>query len=102
MDYHLVRKIIEIHDEIIREYGGTDGLRDGGALELLAYKMNRAKNVFRKAALVLHAIASGHPFFDGNKRTAIMTAENMLGIEGLLLGCRTRRGHQSDVKNSKI
>jgi death-on-curing protein len=82
MEYFIARKIIEIHDEIIKEYGGTDGIRDEGALELLAYKINREKSVFRRAALVLHTIASAHPFFDGNKRTAIMTAETMLGKEG--------------------
>jgi len=85
MEYITVSKIIEIHDEIIKEYGGTGGLRDEGTLELLIYKASRGKTIFRRAALVLHIIASEHPFFDGNKRTAIMTAENILGKEGYFL-----------------
>lgn len=88
MEYFIARKIIEIHDEIIKEYGGTGGIRDVGALELLAYKINREKSVFRRAALVLHTIASTHPFFDGNKRTAIMTAETMFGKEGYFLDAK--------------
>jgi death-on-curing protein len=80
-----VDRIIEIHDDIIKEYGGTGGLLTKGTLELLIYKVNREKEVFRGAALILHSIAAQHPFFDGNKRTAFVTAENVLGEEGYFL-----------------
>ncbi len=85
MEYLTASKIIEIHNEIIKEYGGTRGIRDEGTLELLIYKVNRVKTVFGRAALVLYTIASAHPFFDGNKRTAIMAAENILGKERYFL-----------------
>lgn len=62
-----VRKIVEIHDEIINKYGGTRGI---------------LTDVFRQAALILYRIASQHPFFDGNKRTALVTAEKVLYDEG--------------------
>lgn len=89
MEYITAGKIIEIHDEIMKEYGGTIGIRDEGTLELLAYKVNRVKTVFGRAALVLHTIVSAHPFFDGNKRTAIMAAENYI-LANILraLSCR--------------
>jgi len=48
-------------------------------------RLNRNKRVFRRAALALHAIASQHPFVDGNKRTALIVAENILGQNGLFL-----------------
>ncbi len=79
------QRIIEIHDDIIKEYGGTGGLLIQGTLELLVYKVNREKDVFKRAALVLHTIAAQHPFFDGNKRTAFVTAENVLGEAGYFL-----------------
>ncbi len=85
MEYLTVNKIIEIHDEIIKEYGGTRGLRDEGTLELLVYKANRENTAFRRAALILHMIAARHPFFDGNKRTALVTAEKVLDDEGYYL-----------------
>lgn len=75
-------RIIEIHDDIIKEYGGTGGLLTHGTLELLVYKVNREKDVFKRAALILHTIAAQHPFFDGNKRTSFVTAENVLGEAG--------------------
>ncbi len=80
-----VKRIIEIHDDILQEYGGTGGLLTQGILELLVYKVNREKDVFGQAALILHAIAAQHPFFDGNKRTAFATAENVLGEVGYYL-----------------
>ncbi len=85
MEYLTVSKIIEIHDEIIKEYGGTRGLRDEGTLELLVYKANRENTTFRRAALILYTIAVQHPFFDGNKRTALVTAEKVLDDEGYYL-----------------
>ena len=80
-----VKRIIEIHDDIIQEYGGTGGLLIQGTLELLVYKVNREKDVFRQAAFILNAIAAQHPFFDGNKRTAFVTAENVLRDAGYYL-----------------
>jgi death-on-curing protein len=77
-----VRKIIEIHDEIIRIYGGTRGVLSEATLEMLVYKVNQENDIFRQAAFVMHRIASQHPFFDGNKRTALVTAEKMLYEEG--------------------
>jgi len=80
-----VDRIIDIHDDIVNEYGGTGGLLTQGTLELLVYKVNREKDVFKRAALILHTIAAQHPFFDGNKRTAFVTAENVLGEAGYYL-----------------
>ncbi|MCL7413815.1 MAG: Fic family protein [ANME-2 cluster archaeon] len=34
---------------------------------MIVYKLNRERDIFRQAALFLHAIAAQHPFFDGNK-----------------------------------
>lgn len=79
------RQIIEIHDRIIKKYGGTGGILNEGTLDLLVYKVNRANDVFNYAALILHTIAAQHPFIDGNKRTALVTAENVLRDAGYYL-----------------
>ena len=80
-----VEKIIEIHDEVISSYEGTSGILSESTLSYLVYRLNRTKRVFRRAALALYAIASQHPFMDGNKRTALIVAENILGQEGFFL-----------------
>jgi len=89
MEEFTVEQIIEIHDRIIDKYGGTGRMLNTGTLELLVYKLNREKDIFRQAALFLYSIAARHPFFDGNKRTAFATAENVLQEAGYYLNAET-------------
>ena len=73
-----VQKIIEIHTDIIRDFGGASGIRDDATLDYVIYQVNRSRNVLRKSAIMLHGIATGHPFVDGNKRTAFVAADNLV------------------------
>jgi death-on-curing protein len=77
-----VEKIIEIHDEIILKFGGANGILSESTLHFMVYRINKTRDIFRRAATALHAIGSQHPFIDGNKRTALVVAENVLGQEG--------------------
>lgn len=71
-------RIIGIHTDIIRDFGGEPGLRDPATLDYIVYRMNRSRGIYKKAAIALHGICTGHPFVDGNKRTAFVTADNIL------------------------
>ena len=71
--------ILAIHDEQLAEHGGRPGIRDLGLLEsALARPMNRAAyaepTVFDFAAVYAFGIIRDHPFVDGNKRVAFLTA----------------------------
>jgi death-on-curing protein len=77
-----VEKIIEIHDEIILKFDGAHGILSESTIHFMVYRINKTKDIFRRAATALHAIGSQHPFVDGNKRTALVVAENVLGQEG--------------------
>jgi len=46
------------------------------------YQVNRSRNVLRKSTIILHGIATGHPFVDGNKRTAFVVADNLVRDQG--------------------
>jgi death on curing protein len=84
-EYHAdltVEKIIGIHDEIIAQYDGADGVLSESTLHFMIYRVNKIRDIFRRSALVLDAIGSQHPFVNGNKRTALVVAENVLGQEG--------------------
>jgi death-on-curing protein len=48
----------------------------------MIFRAARIKDLMGKAATILHAIGSQHPFVDGNKRTALVAAENVLGQKG--------------------
>jgi death-on-curing protein len=85
MIFITVQEIIDDHAEIIRRYGGMDGIRDIG---LLASAMDMPKaamfgedlhpTIFDKAAAYLFHIICNHPFLDGNKRTGTMAALTFL------------------------
>ncbi|MFZ0004673.1 MAG: type II toxin-antitoxin system death-on-curing family toxin [Methanoregula sp.] len=77
-----VEKIIEIHNDIIEDFGGEHGVRDLATIEYLIYRLERKSSVFHKAAIALHAICTDHPFIDGNKRTAFVVADNLLKESG--------------------
>ncbi len=54
-----------------------DTIRDEGCLPSICYYDNYS-NPFEKAAYYLHRIATRHPFVEGNKRTAFMTAASII------------------------
>jgi len=78
-----------IHLDQVREHGGLLGMRDENALEsALARARQRwtyetASDLPRLAADYAFGIARNHPFRDGNKRVAFVTAVTFLGLNGL-------------------
>ncbi len=85
MDDITVDNIIEIHEYAILRFGGLPGTRDMAPLQNLISELGKEEDPVRKAALVLHAIATRLPFADGNKRTAFMAANNQISQYGYLI-----------------
>lgn len=77
-----VAKIIEIHDRLIQHSGGAPGILTEATLHYAVERINREQDPISAAALLLHTIATGHPFFDGNKRTAFTAANVQLALSG--------------------
>jgi len=75
------KKIIQIHDFLIEETGGNPGIRDSATLCFLVEAINRETDLFRKTAQALF-LAERHPFWDGQKRTAFVLADNILRERG--------------------
>jgi death on curing protein len=82
--------VMTIHDDQIRLYGGSYGIRDVSALDA-ALHMPQAQfggeflhpTVFHMAAAYGFHLSQNHPFLDGNKRTAGMAMFTFLRINGL-------------------
>lgn len=80
-------EVFGIHAEQIRHYGGASGLRDLALLQS-ALAMPETTfdgeflhgTLFEMGAAYLFHIARKHPFVDGNKRTALMSALVFLGL----------------------
>ncbi len=84
------RIALALHESLIREFGGSGGVRDEGLLEsALARPQNQAAygdpSLPDMAAAYAFGIARNHAFVDGNKRTALMAAYAFLRMNGLRL-----------------
>ncbi len=79
-----------IHDDQVRLYGGTYGLRDEGLLSS-ALSMPQAQfggqflhaSIFEMAAAYCFHLSQNQPFLDGNKRVAGMVMLTFLKLNGM-------------------
>ena len=99
MSYIAFEYVLEIHDQLIHEYGGAKGILNEGllrsALEMPKARFNGRdlhRTVFDKTAAYLFHITKNHPFIDGNKRTASMIA--MVFFASNFHGAFTIYGHE--------
>ena len=71
-DFPTIEEIVAIHDAAVREFGGSLGLRDMGALAsaVMRPQIGYYDTLIEEAAALMESLAMNHPFIDGNKRTA--------------------------------
>jgi death on curing protein len=108
-EWLLDEAVDRIHDRQIQKFGGIPGVRDAG---LLASALQRPKNrayyedasVTELAATYAIAIAQGHPYMDGNKRTGFIVAATFLAINGWVLSANDEDVIQAflDVANGVV
>jgi death on curing protein len=90
-----VEHVLVIHRRSIEEFGGDPSVRDQGLLES-AVAMPAAQfggaflhdTVPAMAAAYLFHLCRNHPFVDGNKRTALASAEVFLLLNGMRFDAR--------------
>jgi len=89
MEYLTTEDILRIHSAVIDETGGSHGVRERGVLAALEELPKQATfghelypTVFEKTAVYVRNIVFGHPFIDGNKRTAMAAADVFLQLNG--------------------
>lgn len=85
-----LKTVLIFHRKQIGRYGGSDGLRDQGALEsALAAAQNRyayeGADLAVCAATYAYHLSQAHAFIDGNKRIAWGAALLFLEMNGLIL-----------------
>jgi death-on-curing protein len=77
--------VLSIHDEQLRNFGGSPGLRDQGLLEsALGRPLNKyvyeSQDLASLAAAYGFGLARNHAFVDGNKRIAFLAVVTFLGL----------------------
>ncbi len=79
--------MLALHAVLIDEFGGTDGVRDLGALESAVFRPQTGyyDDPVAEAAALLESLIQNHPFLDGNKRVAVAAADVHLRMHGFEL-----------------
>lgn len=88
----LNRQILEVlHADQIMEHGGSLGIRDEGMLESALARPQQKRHyepntdLAALSAAYAFGIAKNHPFVDGNKRAALVSAYTFLAVNGFEL-----------------
>jgi len=83
-------EVLSLHEDQIRRYGGSGGVRDLGLLQSAIGNVMATfdgaflhQSLFEMAAAYLFHICRNHPFVDGNKRTAVAAALIFLEMNGV-------------------
>ena len=89
MKYLTIVQDLAIHDQMIRRFGGSSGIRDLGLLESAVERpkstfdgVSLYPDLFTKAAALMHSLLKNHAFVDGNKRTAYSSCGVFLRLNG--------------------
>jgi death-on-curing protein len=92
ISYPSTEEIIDLHNEILSQYGGKTGIFPEGEAKLEA-AIGRMQSgmgetefyptLVEKAAVLIHSIITTHPFLDGNKRTAFLSGVKFLHLQGI-------------------
>lgn len=92
--------VLAMHLVLIKKYGGSDGVRDMGALESAVARPQSGyyKDVIQCAAALLESLAINHPFIDGNKRVAFAATDVFLRINGYRFISSSQQIYTSMIK----
>lgn len=92
MRYLTYSELIFINGRLLNDVGiqsGTQKIRDIDLLlaseqrpQASAFGADAYPTLHEKAGALLHSLARNHPFRDGNKRTAVLSAILMLAVNG--------------------
>ncbi|MEO6188316.1 MAG: type II toxin-antitoxin system death-on-curing family toxin [Ginsengibacter sp.] len=82
-----VQQTIKIHESVVKDFGGSMGIRDLGGLESALARPFQTfggedlyPDFFTKAAAIGESVIVNHPFIDGNKRTGYVLMEAILRV----------------------
>ena len=89
-----IPQIVMMHDALLRETGGMDGVREEGLLESAVNAPFQTfddvplyKTIEAKAARLGYSLINNHAFIDGNKRTGMMAMLLFLELNGAGKDC---------------
>ena len=99
--YLTADEVIYIQKELIKEFGGSFGIRDRKSLESAVMRPQSGyyKNIIEEASALMQSLAMNHCFVDGNKRIAFFATDIFLRMNGYSISCESEEGNRFFVKN---
>ncbi len=102
-----LKEVMDIHEEMVRRYGGQRGIRDSALLES-ALTMPRTgivgqylhEDLYAMAAAYLFHFCRNRPFFAANDHTAVVAALVFLRLNGI--GVAGNHRELADLVNAVI
>lgn len=87
MYYLSLDDALQVHRNLIRDFGGANGVRDLGLIEsaLLRPQTGYYADLIEEAAALWESLAMNHGFVDGNKRVAFACTDLFLRANGVLM-----------------
>ena len=100
-NYLTLAEVIEMHRQLVEEFGGPQGLRDEGALEAAVFRpqIGYYNNITEEAAALMESLVNNHPFVDGNKRIAFSAADTFLRLNGCFLEVQAASAYKFIVES---
>ena len=88
--YLTIGEVLQIHHQLIENYGGAHGLRDKGLLESAVFRpqIGYYNSIAEEAAALMETLVNNRPFLDDNKRIAFAAAHTFLLVNGYDLEVR--------------
>jgi death-on-curing protein len=82
--YPTVAETVAVHARLIARFGGSDAIRDYGALEsaLARPRSGYYSDLIQEAAALWESLSQNHAFVDGNKRVAMTVTAAFLRVNG--------------------
>lgn len=79
-----LQETLELHEQLIRRFGGLAGVRDMGLLEsvLIRPQTGYYDTLSMQAAALLQSLCQNHCFIDGNKRVVFAGTAIFLRMNG--------------------
>jgi death-on-curing protein len=80
-------EVLAIHERVIEDFGGANGVRDLGLLESALYRPQSGyyEDLVTMAAALFESLLMNHPFVDGNKPVAFFATDVFLRLNGFRL-----------------
>lgn len=103
--------ILAFHQDQVKTYGGQQGVRDEGLLESALAQPQASfggeyvhEGIYEMAAAYGFHICNNHPYYDGNKRTALVAIYTFLFVNGYRLQANKKSLYavMIDLANGKV